>query len=430
MAMTSLAARSSLLEFGKPLRTSLAEWEASEGVALLTDLLRDPALRPPDPAAFAHALAARAAEVTGADYACVCTIGSLRSIGIVAEHGRRDQRLLAYLDQRAATLTASPAGEDEPSVHTMTGADPRTGRLLSYATSVSFSRNRGRVYVATFREAPSQGELAGFDPLEVQQLRWLTAAVVPLLSQTNRAWSAKNALRAECGAIARTSYAAVAHQLLFANLAKVVKGHLSEIQAALAPVSAAPLEGEREEYVRRMRDAANALERFTGRAYLEAEADAPLPRETPEPLHPGRFLGICVKRFMSRVGHVRVEAVASDEPLDALPVVRVDLGHLEMVVQGLVGLLASLTFCDDVLLADAGIEPTHVWFRFSHAGPLADPEGLTREARMVESLAQAVGGLVTVTTTSTGGADFTLSVPRSDHTPIETVRGEPEEVGV
>src|SRR5690606_31338034 len=230
----------------------------------------------------------------------------------------------------APSLAASPAGGDEPSVHTMTGADQETDHLISYAMGVSAPRNRGHVYLAVFRATPRQDEMTGFAPLELERLRWLTAAAVPLLDQANRVWSAKNALRAECGAIALTSYAAIAHQLLFANLSKVVHGYLSEIQAAITAASALPLGSEQDEYIGRVRDAANLLERFTSRPHLEAEADAPLPKELSGPLHPGRFLRVCVDRFKRRACHVQVEAIASGEPLDTLPVVRVDPVHLEM----------------------------------------------------------------------------------------------------
>lgn len=412
--MASETSKRSVPEFGKTISASVAAWERSAGAGLLVDLLSEPALSEPDPKSYANTMASRAAELVRSDYLCICTADAENQLKVIAEAGREDPRLLLYVDQHAGLLTSSSGGGGAPSVHSTTGSDPASGRCLSYALTVVAPKYQGRLYIAAFREAASEREVAGFGLIELERLRWFAAVITPLLAHANRLGSARNALRAECGAVTLSSYAAIAHQLLFTNVSKGVLAHLADVRSALSAASGLRTEGDQEEYLRRVMDAANLLERYTSRAHLEAEADARLPRDQVGPLHTKRFLEMCVASFTEQVRHVRVDVVSADQSLRELPVLRVDLSHLEKAISGLIGLAASWTPCGATLILESGVTPNDVWFRWIHYGTLSDPEGPTRDATIMEALAQAVGGAIVAGATPEGGTHFTLSIPRED----------------
>ena len=419
--MPAVTARRIGPEPGKPFKATIAKWELVYGADLLADLLAEPALLQAEPRTLAARLAARTAELIAATYACVCVMGPDDRLEVLAEHGAADARLRRYMDQRATSLAAASRGEPYASAHTTTERDAESERFFSYVMTAATPTDLV-CFIAAFRDVNPEEGGVGFDPFELEQLRWFTASVAPLLTHANRTWSAQNALRAESGTMALTSYADIAHQLLFANIGDAVRGHLADIRSAVDAATAVNAKGEREEHLRRLADGANLLERYTSRAHIEAEADARLPRRGPGRLHPQHFLEVCATDFRGLAPHILVVTVATSPPEGGLPQVRVDLGHLYKCVHGLLGLLASFTASGAKLTLAANVTPYHVCFALGHDEPLADPDGLRREAPLIEALGHAIGGVVVMAVGEDGVARLNLCIPRVD-TP------EPEPVG-
>lgn len=409
---------SALPKFGESLKDALAAWEASAGPALVAALLAEASADNPDPRALASSLAAHAAELVASDYICICTEAPDGYMNVLGECGHPDGRLFGYLNERAATLALSAGGGEEPSVHSFTRNDPRTRSFLSFAIAVLAPKNRDRVLVAALRASGGE-DASGFDPLALERLRWLLAVAAPMLAHVNRSLSVHNALRAETDAITFDSYAEVAHQLLFTHLSNIVPKSLDEVRSALISASQQPLEGDQEEFVRRIFDAVNVLDHYLSHAHLEAEADAQLPRPKQGPLHPANFLRATVEAFKERVRHVQVVVLDTAEA-ETAPVVRVDLAHLHRVVHGLIGIVASFTRSGAAVNLEANVTDTDVSFTFGHEGPLTDPDGLKRETLMAEALALAIGGAISVSRSAQGGSLITLRLPRADTPATET----------
>src|SRR5690606_7304231 len=126
------------------------------------------------------------------------------------------------------------------SVHTVTMLDQELNRYHSFSLSALPPACRGRLIIAASRVASDSERGIGFDPIELELLRWFAASTASLLAHVDRTWGTRNALLAESGTAVFAAYAITAHQLLLVNVNKKVSAHVDELRSTLMQAVTSP----------------------------------------------------------------------------------------------------------------------------------------------------------------------------------------------